>query len=358
MTPVLQGVIRMNRTFLEDLDIRVKNWNKKHPEYKWLSTVYRSVVLFMYHFGMHFKLNSKRYLCGCVFMLFFVTTSSFAFYGSGEQQEEVLSQSDITLAGEDESGEVLAEVIEDEDVLDEYIEADFHDEEGERYTLDDILEEHGQYMPASTEDGSEGESYGADGGTEFSADDWKLTLVNKQHPIPDDYSFELETIKDNMKCDKRILEDLLRMLQDAKEQGINLAIRSPYRDLSRQEYLFNRKIDRYMNSGMSYMDAYKAASQSVTVPGASEHQMGLALDITSETYYTLNEAFADTKEGQWLAEHSCEYGFILRYPKGKEYITSIEFEPWHFRYVGVDAATVITQNGLTLEEFWEEYINH
>ena len=242
--------------------------------------------------------------------------------------------------------------------MDEYIEADFHDEEGERYTLDDILEEHGQYMPASTEDGSEGESYGADGGTEFSADDWKLTLVNKQHPIPDDYSFELETIKDNMKCDKRILEDLLRMLQDAKEQGINLAIRSPYRDLSRQEYLFNRKIDRYMNSGMSYMDAYKAASQSVTVPGASEHQMGLALDITSDTYYTLNEAFADTKEGQWLAEHSCEYGFILRYPKGKEYITSIEFEPWHFRYVGVDAATVITQNGLTLEEFWEEYINH
>ncbi len=148
------------------------------------------------------------------------------------------------------------------------------------------------------------------------------------------------------------------MLQDAKEQGINLAIRSPYRDLSRQEYLFNRKIDRYMNGGMSYMDAYKAASQSVTVPGASEHQMGLALDITSDTYYTLNEAFADTKEGQWLAEHSCEYGFILRYPKGKEYITSIGFEPWHFRYVGVDAATVITQNGLTLEEFWEEYINH
>ena len=108
--------------------------------------------------------------------------------------------------------------------------------------------------------------------------------------------------------------------------------------------------------GMSYMDAYKTASQAVTVPGASEHQIGLALDIISTTYSTLDEGFGDTKAGQWLAEHSCEYGFILRYPKGKEYVTGIEFEPWHFRYVGIDAAEVISRNGITLEEFWSQYI--
>ena len=188
----------------------------------------------------------------------------------------------------------------------------------------------------------------------FDKDDWRLILINKQHPIPDGYTFELETIKDGMQCDKRIISDLLNMMQGAKDDGATLIIRSPYRDLSRQEYLFGRKITLYMGRGMSYMDAYKLASTAVTVPGASEHQIGLALDITSETYLDLNEGFADTLEGQWLAEHSYEYGFILRYPKDKEYITSIEFEPWHFRYVGVEAATIIHNEGITLEEFWQE----
>jgi len=126
--------------------------------------------------------------------------------------------------------------------------------------------------------------------------------------------------------------------------------------MDRQIYLFNRKINLYMGQGMSYMDAYKKTAEYVTVPGASEHQIGLALDITSDTYYTLDEGFEDTAEGKWLAEHSHEYGFILRYPKGKEYVTSIGYEPWHFRYVGVEAATVIKENDLTLEEFWDEYV--
>ena len=111
-----------------------------------------------------------------------------------------------------------------------------------------------------------------------------------------------------------------------------------------------------MKKGMSYMDAYMISSKAVTVPGASEHQIGLAIDIVSDDYVTLDEGFADTAAGRWLAEHSCEYGFILRYPEGKEYITSIEFEPWHFRYVGREAAMVITGEGITLEEFWEKYL--
>ena len=156
-----------------------------------------------------------------------------------------------------------------------------------------------------------------------------------------------------MQCDERILEDLLAMMQAAKDEGVDLIICSPYRDYNRQTYLFERKITRYMNAGMSYMDAYKKASITVTVPGASEHQVGLAVDIISDTYTSLDIGFEDTDAGKWLKEHSCEYGFILRYPEGKEEITGIQYEPWHFRYVGVDAAMVITSQNITLEEFVE-----
>ncbi len=192
--------------------------------------------------------------------------------------------------------------------------------------------------------------------SDFLADDWRLMLINKQHPIPEDYTFELVTIKGIMQCDERILDDLLAMIQGAKEDGINLVIRSPYRDMSRQEYLFNRKIKGYMNNGMSYLNAYRTASKIVTVPGASEHQVGLAIDITSDLYIPLDEGFGETKAGKWLKKHSCEYGFILRYPFEKEHITGIDYEPWHFRYVGIEAATVITEKEITLEEFIEDYL--
>ena len=146
-------------------------------------------------------------------------------------------------------------------------------------------------------------------------------------------------------------DSVLIGIQAAKYDWINLQICSPYRDMNRQVYLFQRKINAYMKQGMSYMDAYALTAQAVTVPGASEHQIGLALDIVCDTYSYLNEGFGDTEAGKWLAEHSCEYGFILRYPKGKEYITGIEYEPWHFRYVGREAAMIITSEELTLEEF-------
>jgi len=166
----------------------------------------------------------------------------------------------------------------------------------------------------------------------------------------------IKTVKGIMQCDERIIEELLGMMQAAKNDGVTLAICSPYRDLNRQKVLFNRKIEAYMAKGMSYMEAYTISSQAVTVPGASEHQIGLAIDIISDEYVTLDEGFANTDAGKWLAEHSCEYGFILRYPKGKEYITGIEYEPWHFRYVGKEAAQLITKEGITLEEFWNKYL--
>lgn len=185
----------------------------------------------------------------------------------------------------------------------------------------------------------------------FDPDVWNLLLVNKQHPIPEDYELKLGVIKGSMKCDERIIPELTEMMQNAKKDGITLVVCSPYRDMSRQDMLFNRKIKNYMKKNMSFLEAYKETAQAVTIPGASEHQIGLALDIISNTYTALEEGFADTPAGKWLAAHCQDYGFILRYPKGKEEITGIEFEPWHFRYVGKEAATIIMGENLTLEEF-------
>ncbi len=185
-------------------------------------------------------------------------------------------------------------------------------------------------------------------------DDWKLILVNKQNMVPSDYTFELGTIRGSIQADVRILDDLNTMIEDAKKDGIYLTVCSGCRDYNRQTVLFDKKIRNYMGKGMSYFDAYSIASQAVTIPGKSEHQIGLALDIICNHYSDLNEGFADTDAGRWLAENSDQYGFILRYPKGKENITGIEYEPWHFRYVGQEAATSITEQGITLEEYVEQ----
>ena len=191
----------------------------------------------------------------------------------------------------------------------------------------------------------------------FRSDDWRLVLVNKQHPIPDDYELKLGSIKTSrgsMKCDRRIIADLEKMIEDARKDGINLVICSPYRPSTRQKYLFNKKVKAYVKSGNSYMDSYYLSAQAVNIPGSSEHEIGLALDIVSDRYSGLNEGFADTDAGKWLAKHCMEYGFVLRYPKGKESITGIEYEPWHFRYVGKAAAEYMSSEDICLEEFKEQ----
>ena len=187
----------------------------------------------------------------------------------------------------------------------------------------------------------------------FDADDWRLILVNKQHPIPEDYHFELANFSAGLHCDARVKEDLLAMLKAALSEGFNLNVCSPYRATETQIYSFNRKIRFNMAAGMSYAEAYRKASQAVTIPGCSEHEIGLAFDIVSDSYGALDFGFGKTGSGKWLAANCQRFGFILRYPAGKEDITGIEYEPWHFRYVGVEAATYIMEHGLTLEEFTE-----
>ncbi|MCR5747140.1 MAG: M15 family metallopeptidase [Lachnospiraceae bacterium] len=195
----------------------------------------------------------------------------------------------------------------------------------------------------------------SDGKTEVPSfdKDWSLMLINKDHRIPDDYTFELATISGSVKSDVRVAEYLVEMLKAARDDGINMFVASPYRDLERQTYVFNRKVKSYTDQGYDYNKAYELASETVAIPGTSEHQVGLAFDLVTTDHLELDAEFADTDGGRWLAEQGPEYGFILRYPKGAESITGIEFEPWHYRYVGVEAAKEITRLGVTLEEYDE-----
>lgn len=185
-------------------------------------------------------------------------------------------------------------------------------------------------------------------------DDWCLVLLNKTHRIPSDYKFEVSNIKGNIRCDTRIVQAVLQMIKGAREDGVELLVCSPYRDTKRQEMLFNNKIKSYTKQGYDYEKAYDLASQTVAVPGTSEHEVGMAIDFVTPGYTLLNEGFADTAAGIWLKENAADYGFILRYPKDKEDITRIEFEPWHYRYVGLGASHYIMDNGLCLEEYVSE----
>lgn len=348
----------MKKTFKEKIISRFTNIARQHKFLKYPCLALLSSVLGIYYIGRHFAMNGKRYASVAFVIIFFMNSCSFSFavfaertgfINAQEAYSAIVEDSDIALAIEKEVNLEEQILLDDGDVDAGYDAAE--DIEGvDTYTLDDILENQEDYQAENIlPEDSAGEYV-------FDSSDWRLVLINKQHPIPENYEFTLGTIKGSMQCDERIISDLLAMLQAAKADGVNLAICSPYRDLNRQEVLFNKKIKAYMGQGMSYMEAYKLASQAVTVPGASEHQIGLALDIFCDTYTSLDEGFAETEAGKWLAEHSCEYGFTLRYPAGKEYITSIEYEPWHFRYVGKEAATIMKEEGICLEEFWDKYL--
>lgn len=359
----------MDTTFKEKVLSAFLKPAQKHKWLKPLMILCAVVILFIYsvfyYIFAYLASNGKRFASLIVVLMFFTVSSSFSFPvfsegldGQTKEQDTAIQgamqentqdyDSQLMLAHENSIQPEDVKILDDADVLEGYKDAELHGMENvDGYSLDDILEENSQYSNRTRTSGTVGEE------VVFDKDDWRLVLINKQHPIPEDYEFTLGIIKGSMKCDERIIGDLIAMFQAAKADGINLEVCSPYRDMSRQEMLFGKKIKLYMDKGMSYMEAYSYASQTVTVPGASEHQIGLAIDITSDTYKTLTVGFADTKAGKWLAEHSCEYGFIVRYPLGKEYITGIEYEPWHFRYVGVDAAMAITEQGLCLEEFIE-----
>ena len=180
---------------------------------------------------------------------------------------------------------------------------------------------------------------------------WNLTLANAWHPLPEDWEIETQKLSNGLAVDTRIYDALTAMLNACKAEGLSPIVCSAYRTISKQQELFDRKINKYMADGLSYDEAYTAASSIVAIPGTSEHNLGLAVDICAASYQVLNSAQADTKEQQWLMEHCAEFGFILRYPRDKQDITGIIWEPWHYRYVGVELAQEITDSGLCLEEY-------
>ena len=183
---------------------------------------------------------------------------------------------------------------------------------------------------------------------------WYLMLVNQSHPMEDGYVPELANIDDSHQVDARVLEPLQDMLKAASDEGYSLYVCSAYRSVDRQKELFNESMIDYVNQGMTYYEAAIETAKSIAWPGESEHATGLAMDIVSSDYAGLDEKQGETDDQKWLMEHCYEYGFILRYPKDKSEDTGIIYEPWHYRYVGVEAALAIRDQGVTLEEYLNE----
>lgn len=181
--------------------------------------------------------------------------------------------------------------------------------------------------------------------------DWDLILVNKDNSIPDNYKFETAKIEEKWKVDIRIKEAVEQMLSDARKEGLDPIICSAYRSSNDQKILFNNKVKQYKSYGYAQNIAEEKASYWVAIPGTSEHEVGLALDIVSKKYQILDKNQENTDVQKWLMEHCYEYGFILRYPTDKKDITKINYEPWHYRYVGIDNAMFIKENGFCLEEY-------
>lgn len=188
----------------------------------------------------------------------------------------------------------------------------------------------------------------------ITTDSWKLQLVNFQHPLPEEHTIQTVTLKNGLRVDERCYPELQSMMDACRAEGLEPVICSAYRTHKEQEELFQNKIDRLIEQGYSEADAETEAGKVVAVPGTSEHELGLAVDIADMNHQLLDESQEDTEVQKWLMEHSWEYGFILRYPTGKSDVTGIIYEPWHYRYVGKEDAEQIHTLGVCLEEYLAE----
>ena len=174
-----------------------------------------------------------------------------------------------------------------------------------------------------------------------------LSIVDSETAAPEDQQQTLSFIDDEHMIDARCAEELEELLDACRSAGFQPLITAAYRSESEQRELFNTLADSYMEEGADAESAKRLAEKKVPLPGHSEHQLGLAVDITEER----DDAQLQSDLQEWLAAHAWEYGFILRYPEGKERLTGHGFEPEHYRFVGVSAAKQIQELGLTLEEY-------
>jgi D-alanyl-D-alanine carboxypeptidase len=180
--------------------------------------------------------------------------------------------------------------------------------------------------------------------------DWKLVLVNRDNPIPEGYVPTLSSVR-GYQVDSRIADALSAMLDDCRAAGLDPKICSAYRSISTQTTLYNNEVQKWVNNGYSNDDAKVKAATIVAAPTTSEHHLGLAIDIVARSHQILNQTQENTAEYKWLAANCQNYGFIVRYPNGKTDKTFVIYEPWHFRYVGIEAAKDVMASGVAFEEY-------
>lgn len=181
--------------------------------------------------------------------------------------------------------------------------------------------------------------------------EWNLLLVNPWNPIPENYEPELTYLRNGQAVDSRCYPELQQMMDDCRAAGFDPLICASYRTMEKQEALFEDKEARLIREGYPENEVEDEAAKVVAYPGTSEHQLGLALDIVDVSYQQLDTEQENTPVQQWLMKNSWKYGFVLRYPTDKSDITGIIYEPWHYRYVGKEAAAEIYENKLCLEEY-------
>ncbi|MBR5310524.1 MAG: M15 family metallopeptidase [Oscillospiraceae bacterium] len=184
-----------------------------------------------------------------------------------------------------------------------------------------------------------------------------LILVNPWNYIPEDYDVNLVNVQGKYNLDEKAAESAKELVAAARKAGFDMVLCSAYRTVEKSAELYSRKVNQFINAGYDEATAKIEAAKWVAPPGTSEHHTGLAMDLVSSDYWgyysDLEHAYENFDSFKWLYEHCAEFGFILRYPKDKQDITGITYEPWHYRYVGKEAAQYIMENGLCLEEYLE-----
>lgn len=205
--------------------------------------------------------------------------------------------------------------------------------------------------PAVDPDSPEGRAaaMGLPAPPDIDIDSWEFILANEYNSIGEYAPQGPETLE-GQQLDERIIEPMKAMVADTRDQGLSVFLSSGYRSFADQRYLYNRKVAQYPPDGKDSNGRWI-----VLPPGTSEHQTGLACDITDVYHEFKDRSLEETAMYQYMSQHCHEFGFIVRYPADKEDVTGVMYEPWHFRYVGVEVATYITENGICLEEFVSLY---
>ena len=184
-----------------------------------------------------------------------------------------------------------------------------------------------------------------------------MVLVNHTSKMPDDYTFDTKECGSATAVNKTLqtvaCDAFLEMQKAAAADGVTVWMQSGYRSVKYQTSLYERKTKYYLDKGYDNATAREKAAAVVNPPGYSEHNCGLAADLNSPEHTGLDEGFEKTAAFRWLCEHAGDYGFILRYPKDAEDKTEIIYEPWHWRYVGVENAAKINASGLCFEDYIE-----